>query len=398
MTAIKGKRFLEELEEQGRIGYREGEGLFRDAYSANYDRARAFLKTRMEAAGLHTHIDRVGNLFGRLEGTDRGAPTILAGSHLDSVPGGGILDGPLGIFAALEALRTLQEGGIRCRHSLEVVAFTAEEGGPLGGTFGSRAFTGQMETPPSEKALGTAGLTVEDITASKADLSRYGAYLELHIEQGPVLWKRGISIGLPTAIVGITRYRVTVEGAANHAGTTPMRERKDALYETMATLCRWIDYVREKEDLVCNVGNVEVLPNEIGVVPSEVRFAVEIRSTDEGHIADAAAKLKELLEAPGSCQAQWDLWVRKPPVALNEKLIAVLEKSCRRLDYAFIRMPSGASHDASPLARVLPTAMIFVPSVGGISHSRDEFTPKEDLLRGTTLLTRALADIDALLD
>ncbi len=398
MIAIKGERFLEELKEQGRIGYREGEGLFRDAYSANYERARAFLKARMEAAGLHTRIDRVGNLFGRLEGTDSRAPAILAGSHLDSVRGGGILDGPLGIFAALEALRALQEGEIRCHHPLEVVAFTAEEGGSLGGTFGSRVFTGQMETPPSAKALGAAGLTVEDITASKADLSRYGAYLELHIEQGPVLWKKGIAIGLPTAIVGITRYRVTVQGAANHAGTTPMRERKDALYETMATLCRWIDYVREKEDLVCNVGNVEILPNEIGVIPGEVRFAVEIRSTDEGRIADAADRLKNLLETPGSCRAEWGLWVRKPPVALDEELITALEGSCRGLDYTFIRMPSGASHDASPLARVLPTAMIFVPSVGGISHSREEFSPKEDLLRGATLLARALVDIDALLD
>lgn len=394
MIQINANRFLKDLKAQGRIGWKENEGLFREAYSPEYIEARDFIQAKMEEAGLVTRLDAVGNLFGRLEGTDEGATTLLAGSHLDAVKAGGILDGPLGIVSALEALRAIGEQGIRPRHSLEAVAFIAEEGGPLGGTFGSRSFTGQMETPPAPEVLAGFGLSKEDVQAAKGDLDNYGAYLEYHIEQGPVLWRKGLPVGIPTAIVGITRYRVTVIGAANHAGTTPMLERKDALYEASVVIHKWVDFVRSKENLVCNVGFLDVEPGQIGIVPGKVSFGVEIRSTEESRTAMAAEILKKYLSEMESCQGEAELWVEKPPVKLDGGLIKAIESVSGELGYDALLMPSGASHDASPLARVMPTGMLFVPSVGGVSHCMEEFSEDDDMIKGVTVLANALLRLD----
>lgn len=394
MIRINAERFLEDLKAQGRIGWKEGEGLCREAYSPEYIEARDFIRRRMEEAGLKTRLDSVGNLFGRLEGTDPGATTLLTGSHLDSVRAGGILDGPLGVVSALEALRAISEQGIRPRHSLEAVAFIAEEGGPLGGTFGSRSFTGRMETPPSPEVLAGFGLSMEDVKAARGDLDAYGAYLEFHIEQGPVLWRKGLSVGIPTAIVGITRYRVTVTGAANHAGTTPMIERRDALYEASGVIHRWIDSVRSRENVVGNVGFLDVEPGQIGIVPGKVSFGVEIRSTEDSLMIEAAEALKKLLSEMESCTGEAELWVEKPPVRLDDGLIQAIESVSGELGYDSLLMPSGASHDASPLARVLPTGMLFVPSVGGVSHSMEEFSEDEDMVKGAAVLANTLLRLD----
>lgn len=394
MIQINEQRFLEDLEFQGRIGWKDGEGLFREAYSPEYLEARDYIKRKMEDAGLTTRIDPVGNLFGRLKGTDRKATTLLAGSHLDAVKAGGILDGSLGVVSALEALRTIREQGICPRHSLEAVAFIAEEGGPLGGTFGSRSFTGQMETPPTPEVLAEFGLNTEDVLATRGDVSTYGAYLEYHIEQGPVLWRKSVPVGIPTAIVGITRYRVTVTGAANHAGTTPMLERKDALYGASAVIHRWIDFVRSQENIVCNVGFLEVEPGQIGIVPGKVSFGVEIRSTEDFRTAIVADMLKKYLSEMGSCSGEALLWVEKPPVRLDDGLIKVIESVSGELGYGSLLMPSGASHDASPMARVMPTGMLFVPSVGGVSHCLEEFSEDDDMIKGATVLANVLLRLD----
>jgi hydantoinase/carbamoylase family amidase len=361
---------------------------------AEYLADRDYIRRKMEDAGLITRVDTVGNLFGRLEGTERGAATLLAGSHLDAVKAGGILDGPLGIVSALEALRAIGEQGIRPRHSLEAVAFIAEEGGPLGGTFGSRSFTGQMETPPAPEVLAGFGLSTEDVRAARGDLSTYGAYLEYHIEQGPVLWRKGLPVGIPTAIVGITRYRVTITGAANHAGTTPMLERKDALYEASVVIHKWVDFVRSKENLVCNVGFLNVEPGQIGIVPGKVSFGVEIRSTEDSRMALAAETLKKYLSEMEGCRGQAELWVEKPPVRLDEGVVRTIESVSGELGYSSLLMPSGASHDASPLARVMPTGMLFVPSVGGVSHCMEEFSEDDDMVKGATVLANLLLRLD----
>ncbi len=398
MININAERFLEDLKRQGQIGWKEGEGLYREGYTESYNKVRDFVKKKMEEAGLETRIDSVGNLFGRLEGTDPNAKTILTGSHLDSVTAGGILDGALGVIAALEALRTIKESGKKLKHSLEAVGFIAEEGGPLGGTFGSRAFSGQVKSLPPQDALKAVGLTKEDIEAAKADPNKYGAYLELHVEQGPVLWRKGLSVGIPTAIVGITRYMCTVKGVSNHAGTTPMEERKDAMYDAAVIIHKWLEYMRNQKGVVCNVGYIEVEPGHPCIVPGEVKFSVEIRSDQEEKIKDAEDKLKQIISQVNDCNAVAELFIQKPPVKLSEKIIETIEEVSKDLEIEAPRMPSWASHDASPIAHVIPTGMIFVPSINGISHQKDEFTEDEDMVRGVNVLTNAIIKLDEILD
>lgn len=261
---ISADRFLSDLETLGTIGWVEGQGMDRAAYSPQYAEARSFVRRRMEAGGLATRVDGVGNLFGRIEGSEEGAPAIMAGSHLDAVPGGGKYDGPLGVVAALEAARSIREQGIAMKHPLEVAGFIAEEGGPLGGTFGSRALAGLVQELPPADLLARFGLSAESIGASRLDGRSLCCYLELHIEQGPTLERRGIPVGIPTGIVGISRYAVTVAGEANHAGTTPMKERKDAMRAAADLLGRWFRWVDTRDDLVCNVGVLSLTPRVRG--------------------------------------------------------------------------------------------------------------------------------------
>ena len=218
---INPQRLLTDLYEQGKIGWVNGRGLTRKAYSETYMAARKWLKDKMNRAGLCTRIDCVGNLLGRLEGETE--KTILIGSHLDSVENGGIYDGPLGIIAGLEIARGLKDHNIALNHSLEIIAFIGEEGEPLGGTFGSRTFAGLLPSDYRKDQLEALGITRNDIIVSKCVPSNYIAFLELHIEQGPVLERKGVAIGVPSGIVGIMRFDVTVDGEANHAGTTPMQ-------------------------------------------------------------------------------------------------------------------------------------------------------------------------------
>ncbi len=390
--SLDGGRLVRNVSALGRIGW-SGNGLNRTAYSAAYAEGRDSVRSLMESAGMATRIDRVGNLFGWYEGTEPDQPAILAGSHLDSVPGGGIYDGAYGVLAAFEAARAVHEYAPHTR-TIEIAAFTAEEGGELGGTFGSRSFAGMAsETPPL--ALEHVGLTADDVAASKADSSRYAAYLELHIEQGPTLWRRKIAIGIPTAIVGITRYEVTVTGEANHAGTTPMKERHDAMRTSARILDRWFASIGERTDMVSTVGVFRLEPGVAPVVPGTAVFTLELRSTEDAITAKAADEFRSLLSADTECSGAMRLMVAKPAVRLDSVMQDAIEGACRDLDVACVRMPSGASHDASPIAHVIPTGMIFVPSVRGISHSKDEYTAPDDLVRGAEVLARTIRRIDA---
>lgn len=393
---INSSRFLKELEEQGSIGWKIGQGLFREAYSKDYTKARSYVEEKMKQAGLKTRIDSVGNVFGRLEGTDPNAKTILIGSHLDSVKAGGILDGAYGVMAGLEALRAIKESGILLVHSMELVGFTAEEGEPLGGTFGSRAFTGKMETLPTDQMLNKFNLTKEDIDCAKGNLGRYAAFLEVHIEQGPVLWRRNIPIGIPTAIVGITRYKGLIIGEANHAGTVPMNERKDAMYQTIILLNEWLNFMWAQDNIVCNVGYMNVEPGAITIIPGTVEFGIEIRSTDKEKTLMAVEKLKQIFSKAEICDAKLEFWTDKPAVHLDGNIINAIEEVSQELNINYFKMPSGASHDSSPLARVMPTGMIFVPSVKGISHNKEEFTENDDLITGLKVLTHTILKLDNL--
>lgn len=381
------KRLEQDLMELGSIGWREGYGMDRPAYSPTYEDARNFVQSRMEEAGLTTRVDSVGNLFGFLPGRGTSNKTVLLGSHLDAVPGGGKYDGAVGVIGALEAVRLLRENNITLDKNLEVVAFTSEEGSDLGGTFGSRCFTGLTPKVPSP-ILEKHGLTPEMLTGAKADMGEYCSYFELHIEQGPVLWQEQVEIGIPTAIAGITRYLVTCTGQANHAGTTPMALRSDALKTAVDLLHRWYAAAEGATDFVYNIGWLNISPGSVAVVPGQVEFLLEVRSTDNDISDQAVARFSHLLKDYDNCTME--LTVKKPGVQLTVPLINLLEQVCQEEGFSYLLMPSGASHDANPIAHFLPTAMIFVPSVCGISHSQEEFTPMNDIVRGVNVLAQAL--------
>ena len=393
---ISADRFLSDLEMLGAIGWVEGQGMDRAAYSTQYAEARSFVQKRMEEGGLATWIDGVGNLFGRIEGSEEGAPAIMAGSHLDAVPGGGKYDGPLGVVAALEAARAIKEQGIALRHPLEVAGFIAEEGGPLGGTFGSRALAGLIQELPSPDLLARFGLTAEGIEASRRDGGSLCCYLELHIEQGSTLERRGIPVGIPTGIVGISRYAVTVEGEANHAGTTPMKERKDAMRAAADLLSRWFRWVDTRDDFVCNVGVLSLTPGSVAVVPGKAEFTLEIRSLKDAVMTEAADKFRAFAADMNRCPATVRPTVWKGGVDLAPELQDAVERACSGANIPCVRMPSGASHDANSMAHITSSGMIFVPSASGISHSKDEWTAPEDLARGAEVLTRAILEADRL--
>lgn len=366
----------------------------RPAFTPNYDAARKFVEERMREAGLAVHVDGVGNLFGRLEGSDPSLPAIYAGSHLDAVPGGGKYDGPLGVIAALEAARAIREKGLIMKHPLVVVGFTGEEGGEMGGTFGSRTFAGLLEEPLPAGKLAGVGLTPEGVRSSQVDPNTVACYLELHIEQGPFLERRGLQIGIPTGIVGIARYEVSLEGEANHAGTTPMKERKDAMRAAAELLAEWFAWTDTRDDFVCNVGVFSLHPGAVAIVPERADFILEIRSLKDSVTEEAAEKFRSFLGKVEKLSVSMKPVVWKGAVDLDPLLQDAVEKACGEAGVSSVRMPSGASHDANPMARITKAGMIFVPSARGISHSKDEFTSPEDCARGADILARAILEAD----
>lgn len=389
---ISPDRFLADLENLGKIGWVDGEGMDRPAFTPNYTAARKFVEEKMREAGLAVTVDGVGNVFGRLEGADPSLPAVYAGSHLDAVPGGGKYDGPLGVMAALEAARAIREKKAPMKRSLVVVGFTAEEGGEMGGTFGSRAFAGLLGEPlPAEKLAGV-GLTPEGVRSAKAAPGSVACYLELHIEQGPFLERRGIQIGIPTGIVGIARYDVRLEGEANHAGTTPMKERKDAMRESAELLAEWFAWTDGREDFVCNVGVFSLRPGAVAIVPGRADFILEIRSLKDSVTEQAAEQFRSFMERRSRVSVSMTRSVWKGAVDLDPLLQDAVEKACGEAGVSCVRMPSGASHDANPMAQITRAGMIFVPSAKGISHSKDEYTPPEDCARGADILARAILE------
>jgi N-carbamoyl-L-amino-acid hydrolase len=378
--------------------------------SGAYQAARVWLRERMEAAGLVTQLDAAGNLFGRREGTASVAP-IVAGSHTDSVFGGGRYDGALGVLAALEAARCLQEAGVALRRPLLVADFLAEEANDFGvSCVGSRALAYGLQ--PAWLARATAGTTLADAilamggrpeqtTTPLAQPGAFAACLELHIEQGPVLEAHGAALGAVSGIVGIRRATFVLRGRPDHAGTAPMSLRRDALAAAARCITALETLCRAEPGAVGTIGRLEVLPNQSNVVPGAVSFTAEIRSLAwpvvtqlwEAFLAvchTTCAERGVTLEP----SARTDALPSAPPTWLHETLLDV----CRTLDPHAIALPSGAGHDTAHLAQVAPAAMLFVPSIAGRSHCPEEATAPEQLALGATALARAIVAVDQRLD
>lgn len=406
--AIDGARLLGRLRELGKIG-RDGEGHLTRLACSDADKAgRDRFVSWLEEAGLNVAVDRVGNIFGLWQeqaNADR-APVLL-GSHIDTVIDAGIYDGCYGVLAGLEVIQSLKQAGFVPARPIAVAAFTNEEGVRYApDMLGSLAFVGGLAVEAALATIGTDGTVLGE------ELARIGyagshepgflaphCYLELHIEQGPVLHREGLPLAAVENLQGISWQRVTIEGVANHAGTTPMALRHDA----GLAAARVITFLRERTKAtnaptVATVGSLRFEPDAINVIPSRAVFTVDLRDPDEARLKAQEAALSAHLDevaAEEGVTISVERLARFEPVVFDPGLVAAIENAAQGRGLACRRMTSGAGHDAQMLARIAPAAMIFVPSRDGISHNPREFTPDADLIVGASILldvTRALAD------
>jgi beta-ureidopropionase / N-carbamoyl-L-amino-acid hydrolase len=412
-VTINKRRLMRDLNSIGRIGLGSHGAVTRLVFSVKELRSRQVLIHLMRQAGLKIHIDLIGNIFGRLEGSDAKAPAVLAGSHLDTVIHGGKYDGPVGVIGALEAIRTISENKISVSCPLEVVCFVGEESSRFGfSTLGSSLVAGEVQPEDLTNAIDQQGTKLADVLAglgiSRRNLSAVKrnpkglkAYLELHIEQGPILEAKKKRIGLVTAIAAPSRFRVVFTGRADHSGTTPMEMRKDALVasaqliEFVEKTCRKFTSMA-KGRVVGTVGAIKIEPGVINAVPGRSELAVDIRGITARSKNHVARLVKQKVEAIGRARGI-DVQIlpirEEHPVALDKRLLRVTRELCdqKGLDYEI--MPSGAGHDAMQMAKITPAGMIFVPSTSGISHNPLEWTDPEDICLGAQLLMETIVRV-----
>jgi hydantoinase/carbamoylase family amidase len=387
-----------EVELLARIGADPGGGVSRFAWSPELAEANAWLVSGLEAEGLEADVDSAGNVFGYWRaGAGR---AVLVGSHLDTVPRGGRYDGALGVLAALAAIRKLRHEGVEADRPIWLVSFNDEEGAAFQtGMLGSRAFVGELELEDLRwrgipAAMSAAGFDFERLAEARR-VDEVASYLELHIEQGPVLEAEAIDLGIVTSIVGLLGFRARFVGVANHAGTTPMGSRRDALAGAARAVLALRDEARRR-DMTANVGVISVEPGGFNVVPGVAEFTIDVRSPTADGFASAGAFVRELLQhiaAEERLELELVETHRKNPVTLDAELQGLLERAADAEGATHRRMPSGAGHDAMVLARHVPAAMLFVPSRNGVSHSPDEYTAPESCDLGARVLARALREL-----
>ena len=398
---IDSEQLLEDLESLAQFGVNPHGGLSRIAYNLADRQARAWITEQMYSLGMTAKTDEAGNTIALYPGLTPDLPAIALGSHTDTVPNGGRYDGALGVLAALACVRALRESGVQMRHPVEVINFAAEEATMSGATLGSQAMAGLLNLAVVEQMAWDGRQVGHHLQGANIDLARLlearrpvgsiAAYLELHIEQGGALEQAGIPIGVVEGIVGIRRYDVVFEGVANHAGTTPMALRRDAL--VMAA--PFITGAREialQHEIVATIGALRVYPGAPNVIPGRVDLQLEIRGLDEAALDQAQANLATLANA---LDGQFSHRSAKGAVKSDSRLVEALEAACRSLELAYRVMPSGAGHDAMCMADIAPQAMLFVPSRGGVSHAPDEYTAPEDCVNGARVLLAALLELDA---
>lgn len=400
-----GARVVEQQKALATIGNDPAGGISRVAYSDADRQGREYVMGLMRAAGLTPTIDAAGNISGRRDGRVPGLPVLLIGSHIDSVPQGGNYDGIVGSLGAIEVARTLAESHFTLRHPLEVIIFQNEEGGLKG----SRGISGELRDEELTQAT-RSGKTLRDgiafIGGNPARLAEARrkrgdvfAYLELHIQQGGSLAAEKIDIGVVEGIVGNGRWDVTIEGKANHAGTTPMNERQDALLAA----ARFIEAVHRvvtsiPGQQVGTVGKIQASPGAYNVVPGKVLLGLDLRDLDEARIDSMFAKIRDEAEQIGRASGtkfSFQQIVADKPALTDPRLRQIIADSAKQLKLSTKQLPSGATQDAQSIARIAPIGMIFVPSVGGISHAPEEFTSEHDVVNGVNTLLRSVLQLDA---
>lgn len=398
---VDAARFRADFEALSGIGATGDGGVHRPAFGEAHLAAQAWFGERIATSGLEFCTDGAGNHSAFLACGPAGAPTLLLGSHLDSVPCGGRFDGALGVLAALEVLRVVQEAGVSLPVHLEAISFVDEEGAFVG-LLGSAALTGTLTAEALrnprggraalEAALARAGLTEAGLLAARRDPASLAGYLELHIEQGARLVDARADVGIVTGIVGIGSYRLAFVGRADHAGTTAMANRRDAAQGAAAFVLAVWETLRDFPGCVANVGDLRLSPGAFNIVPARADLALEFRAPERGTID----RLEAALLARAQTEAErFGLGLevmplgRSEPSPMDERAQRAFAGAAGSLGLKSLSMPSGAGHDAQLLAGICPTGMAFVPSVGGASHAPREFTPWEDCVNGANLLLQA---------
>ena len=410
--AVDGSVLRQRIESLSVFGRPPGgtfaDGVSRVAYSDADLAGRRYVMELMKAAGLAPRIDPAGNIFARREGREGTLPPILFGSHIDSVPSGGNFDGDLGSLAAIGVVDALNRGKLGTRHPLEVVVWSAEEGVAFGrGLAGSRIVAGDVK-PADMDAVWNGLRRGDGVRRLGGDPDRimdavrsngaHHAYLELHIEQGGTLEQNGVRVGVVEGIVAIERLSAVITGFANHAGTTPMAVRQDALVAaSQLTLAVREAVTARPGRQVGTVGQLNVDPNAPNVVPGTVRMTIELRDLSPGKLMEIANDIRARAAAIATgtkTEIRISELSRNPPALADEAIQRVIERASATLGLTTQRQPSGAGHDAQMMAQLGPMGMIFVPSVGGISHSPKELTRWEDCANGANVLLDAVLEID----
>jgi allantoate deiminase len=379
-----------------------GKGTTRLTYSSEDLQARQYIKEKMKEYGLAVREDGFGNIFGKLEGTLKDAPSVLVGSHFDSVPNGGSYDGPAGVVAGLEVAALFAENQLKPKYPLEVIALVEEEGARFGGgLMGSRGIVGLLDEEDFNSLIDKDGIYaveamrkigLDPSLPKKREPKTMKAYLELHIEQGPILEEKGIPIGVVEAIVGLTQLEVTVKGQAGHAGTTPMDRRADALVTAAKMIAQFPELAEsEGEGTVVTTGRLNVFPNGANVIPDEVVFTVDIRSGKEEYVLNVIQKVKELAHfySGKGIEVSVEQLLYIQPKEMNKDIVSLLKKKTSELDIPKCSINSGAGHDAMVFSDFTNVGMLFIPSKDGLSHCPEEWSDSRHIANAVQILYEA---------
>jgi N-carbamoyl-L-amino-acid hydrolase len=407
--AIDSARLLEEIEALALISEAEPPVVTRIVFSDADMRARAWFKERCEAAGLAVRRDAIGNTFARWQGFDADAPVVGTGSHIDAIPNAGKYDGVVGVLGGLEAIRALQRSGFRPKKSIELLLLTSEEPTRFGiGCLGSRLLSGTLSAEAAKKLTDKNGESVEDVRRKaglggelgdvKLARGYYKAFVELHIEQGPLLEREKIPLGVVTKIAAPASARITIDGSGGHAGGVLMPDRHDALCAAAEVVLVIENATRTtgSPDTVATVGMCDVFPGAVNSVPSRVRLSLDVRDTDLARrdgVIRAIDLAAHLVAARRGVSANIEMLNADAPGDCAPEVVDALSAACRKHGEKFMPMISRAYHDSLFLSRVAPVAMLFIPCRNGYSHRPDEYASIEDIARGTLVLAETLASL-----
>ncbi len=407
--SARTERIRKDLEAMAAFTASPGRGMTRHSFSEEDKKTREYIRARMEEAGLSTYEDAAGSLFGRRAGKRADAPAIMIGSHFDSVKNGGDFDGPAGVVMGLEIARTLHEHGVETEYPLEFAALVEEEGARFGGgLYGSRAMTGRVSREQLDTFKDRDGISAAEAMRSFGfDPDRIGeavrpkgslkAFIELHIEQGPILEAEGLDVGIVKTIVGITQQEVEILGRPDHAGTTPMDMRANALLAASEAALFLDRAAREAgEGTVGTIGRMEVFPGGANIVPGRVFFTVDIRSVNNekvtGLVSSLGAFLKEM-ETKHGVRTSITEKITVAPVHMSEEIVGLFTEEAKKRGYSMRSMQSGAGHDAMIMAGITDVGLVFVPSKGGRSHCPEEWTDYEQIAKGVNVILGAVLSL-----